>query len=47
MTSKQMKHSPVKSMPASLNNPTDLSPAAVAAILKPCDNCLRMSSHFT
>jgi starvation-inducible DNA-binding protein len=27
-----MKHSPVKSMPASLNNPTDLSPAAVAAI---------------
>lgn len=32
MTSKQMKQSLVKNMPASLNTPTDLSSAAVAAI---------------
>jgi starvation-inducible DNA-binding protein len=32
MTSKQMKQSLVKGTPASLNTPTDLSPAAVAAI---------------
>jgi hypothetical protein len=32
MTSKQMKQSPVKGFSASLNTPTDLSPAAVAAI---------------
>jgi starvation-inducible DNA-binding protein len=32
MTSKQMKRSPVNKIPASLHTPTDLSPAAVAAI---------------
>jgi len=32
MTSRQTKQSPAKGMPAGLNTPTDLSPAAVAAI---------------